>query len=170
MTSADLLHRHSVELATRRFFLKTSMACVGGMAFNTLLNDPALAATGAAGPVLHHPAKAKRVIYVHLAGAPSQIETFDYKPELAKLDGQVCPDSFLKGKRFAFIKGVPKMMGPQVKFAQHGQNGAWVSDDYPELAKLTGKMCFVKSMWTEQFNHAPAQLMLQKLINIKGRP
>src|SRR5205085_638857 len=81
-----------------------------------------------------------------------------------------CPDSFLKGKRFAFIKGVPKMLGPQVKFAQHGQGGSWLSEHLPELGKIADKICFVKSMWTEQFNHAPAQLMLQTGHQIKGRP
>jgi len=163
------LHRHSVELETRRFFLKKSMACLGGMAFGTLFAGSARGGQTSP-PALHHPARAKRVIYIHLAGAPSQLETFDYKPELAKLNGEPCPDSFLKGKRFAFIKGVPKMLGPQVEFAQHGSSGAWVSADLPELAKLTDKMCFVKSMWTEQFNHAPAQLMLQTGSQLKGRP
>ncbi|MEA3213527.1 MAG: hypothetical protein QOE70_6584 [Chthoniobacter sp.] len=162
------LRHHAVELETRRFFLKKSMACIGGMAFSALLGHRASGAPST--PALHHPAKAKRVIYIHLAGAPSQLETFDFKPELAKLDRQLCPDSFLKGKRFAFIKGVPKMLGPQVKFAQHGQGGAWISEDLPELAKVADKMCFVKSMWTEQFNHAPAQLMLQTGHQIKGRP
>ena len=166
MTIQDTLRRASVEQVTRRFFLKTSTACLGGMAFNGLLSPQA----GAATIPLHHPARAKRVIYIHLAGAPSQLETFDYKPELAKLDRQLCPDSFIQGKRFAFIKGVPKMLGPQVPFARHGESGAWVSEQLPELAKLTDKMCFVKSMWTEQFNHAPAQLMLQTGAQIKGRP
>jgi hypothetical protein len=171
MQHTDHLHTSAVELETRRFFLKTSMACIGGMALGTLFGDRAFAAAEAGGgPARHFPAKAKRVIYIHLAGAPSQLETFDYKPELAKLNGQACPDSFLKGKRFAFIKGVPKMLGPQVKFAQHGQGGAWVSEDLPELAKIADKLCFVKSMWTEQFNHAPAQLMLQTGSQIKGRP
>ena len=166
MNHQETLRRASAELLTRRFFMKTSTACLGGMALGSLITSRA----SAAGPVLHHAARAKRVIYIHLAGAPSQLETFDYKPELAKLDRQLCPDSFLQGKRFAFIKGVPKMLGPQVKFAQHGESRAWVSEQLPELAKLTDKMCFVKSMWTEQFNHAPAQLMLQTGSQIKGRP
>ena len=155
MNHPDYLRHLAVEQQTRRFFLQTSMACVGGMAFNAL-SGKAVASTGA-GPIpLHHAAKAKRVIYIHLAGAPSQLETFDFKPELAKLDGQNCPDSFIKGKRFAFIKGVPKMLGPQYKFAQHGQSGSWVCENLPKLADLTDEMCFIKSMWTEQFNHAPA--------------
>ena len=168
MNHGDTFRHDAVELETRRFFLKKSMACIGGMALGTLFGQRAFGAQTM--PALHHPAKAKRVIYIHLAGAPSQIETFDYKPELAKLDGQPCPDSFLKGKRFAFIKGVPKMLGPQVSFAQHGASGAWFSSELPELAKLADKMTFVKSMWTEQFNHAPAQLMLQTGSQLKGRP
>jgi len=139
MTHSELLHRNSVELETRRFFLKKSMACVGGMAFATLFGNRASAGERLAAKP-NFPATAKRVIYIHLAGAPSQLETFDYKPELAKLNGQPCPDSFLKGKRFAFIKGVPKMMGPQSEFAQHGQNGAWFSSDLPELAKVADKL------------------------------
>jgi len=164
--------KSAVELQTRRFFLKTSMACVGGMALNALLGTARAGepADAVAPPVVHHPARAKRVIYVHLAGSPSHLETFDYKPELAKIDGQRCPDSFLKGKRFAFIQGVPNMLGPQYKFARHGQGGAWFCEHLPNLAGMADDLCVVKSMWTEQFNHAPAQLMLQTGSQIKGRP
>src|SRR5580765_7488504 len=129
MNSFEFLRRSSVELQTRRFFLKTSMACVGGIAFNALLSRAFAGEAAATRKQLSHfPAKAKRVIYIHLAGAPSHLETFDYKPELAKLDGKPCPDSFLKGKRFAFIKGVPNMLGPQYRFAQHGESQAWVCE------------------------------------------
>src|SRR5690349_14511817 len=167
MNSHELFRRSSVELLTRRFFLKTSMACIGGIALNALNRAIAIEAKGIH---THFPAKAKRVIYIHLAGAPSHLETFDYKPELAKLDGKPCPDSFLKGKRFAFIKGVPNMLGPQCKFAQYGQADAWVCQDLPNLARSVDDLCFIKSMWTEQFNHAPAQLMLQTGSQLKGRP
>ncbi len=171
MNHPEFLRHRAVELQTRRFFLKTSMACVGGIAFNALLGRAvADGAHGVNRPTTHFPAKAKRVIYIHLAGAPSHLETFDYKPELAKLDGKPCPDSFLKGKRFAFLKGVPSMLGPQCKFAQHGQAGVWVTEDLPNIARSVDDICFVKSMWTEQFNHAPAQLMLQTGFQIKGRP
>jgi len=168
--NSEFLRRSTIELQTRRFFLKTSMACVGGIAFNSLLSRAFGSDTAAKSMRTHHPAKAKRVIYVHLAGAPSHLETFDYKPELAKLDGKPCPDSFLKGKRFAFIKGVPNMLGPQCQFAQHGQSGAWASEHLPNLARSADDICFIKSMWTEQFNHAPAQLMLQTGSQLKGRP
>jgi len=171
MNHPEYLRRASVELQTRRFFLKTSLACIGGIALNGLL-PRALADASAkvATSSKHHPAKARRVIYIHLAGAPSHLEMFDYKPELAKRDGQPCPDSFLKGKRFAFIKGVPNMLGPQCAFSQHGESGVWVSEHLPNLATQVDDMCFVRSMWTEQFNHAPAQLMMQTGFQIKGRP
>lgn len=107
------------------------------------------------------PAKVKRVIYLHMAGAPSQLELFDYKPELKRLDGQDCPASFLAGKRFAFISGVPKLLGSQYPFKQAGQSGQWISDRLPHIAEHVDDICFIKSMRTDQFNHAPAQLLVQ---------
>ncbi|EMI52981.1 DUF1501 domain-containing protein [Rhodopirellula sallentina] len=106
------------------------------------------------------PAKAKRVIFLHMIGAPSQLELFDYKPDLQKLDGKDCPQSFLEGKRFAFIQGTPKMLGPQYPFAKHGESGTWVSDRLPHLAKHVDDLCIIKTMQTDQFNHGPAQLMV----------
>ncbi|MEN8695030.1 MAG: DUF1501 domain-containing protein [Akkermansiaceae bacterium] len=105
--------------------------------------------------------KVKRVIYLHMIGAPSQLELFDYKPELKKYDGKDCPQEFLEGQRFAFIQGTPQMLGPVYDFKQHGQSGAWISDRLPELTKHADDLCFVKTMVTEQFNHGPAQLMVQ---------
>jgi hypothetical protein len=114
--------------------------------------------------------KAKRVIFLHMAGAPSQHELFDYKPELAKLDGKDCPAEFLEGKQFAFIQGVPKMLGPQYSFKQHGQSGAWVSDRLPHFSKLVDEVCFIKSMHTDQFNHGPAQLLVHTGTQNLGSP
>jgi len=108
----------------------------------------------------HFTAKAKRVIFLHMAGAPSQLELFDYKPELHRLDGKDCPQEYLAGQRFAFIQGTPKLLGPQFKFAQHGQSGAWVSDRLPHFSKVVDDVCFVKTMTTDQFNHGPAELMV----------
>lgn len=171
MTAPEYLRHAAVTRQTRRFFLQTSMTCLGGMAANALLGRARGSEAAASGGIRpHHAPRAKRVIYIHLAGAPSQLETFDWKPELAKLDGQPCPDSFLKGKRFAFIKGVPKMLGPQHRFSQQGQSGAWVGEHLPRLGSMADELCIVKSMWTEQFNHAPAQLMLQTGSQLKGRP
>ncbi len=105
-----------------------------------------------------------------MAGAPSQLELFDYKPELMKMDGQDCPKSLLEGKRFAFIRGVPKMMGPQAKFAQYGQSGAWVSEHMPHLSTIVDELSFLKAVTTDQFNHAPAQLMVHTGSPRMGRP
>lgn len=118
----------------------------------------------------HFPAKAKSVIYLHMAGAPSQLELFDYKPELQKLHGQDCPPSLLEGKKFAFIRGVPKMLGPLAKFSQHGQSGAWISEHLPHLATIADEVAFLKAMQTDQFNHAPAQLLMHTGSPRLGRP
>lgn len=105
-------------------------------------------------------AKVRRVIYLHMAGAPSQLELFEHKPELKRFDGQDCPASFLAGKRFAFISGVPKLLGSQYPFHQAGQSGQWISDRLPHIEKHLDDICFIKSMRTDQFNHAPAQLLV----------
>ena len=118
----------------------------------------------------HFAPKAKSVIYIHLAGAPSQLELFDYKPTLAGLDGQACPPSLLEGKRFAFIRGVPNLLGPKANFRQRGQSGAWVSDHLPHFAELADEVSFLKAVYTDQFNHAPAQLMMHTGSPRLGRP
>lgn len=115
-------------------------------------------------------AKAKSIIFLHMAGAPSQLELFDYKPELQKMNGQDCPPSLLQGKRFAFIRGVPKMLGPQATFAQRGQCGAWVSDNLPHLSTIVDEISFLKAVTTDQFNHAPAQLLMHTGSARLGRP
>lgn len=107
------------------------------------------------------PAKVRRVIYLHMAGAPSQLELFEHKPELKRFDGKDCPASFLAGKRFAFISGVPKLLGSQYPFHQAGNSGQWISDRLPHIEKQVDDICFIRSMRTEQFNHAPAQLLVQ---------
>lgn len=104
--------------------------------------------------------KAKSVIYLHMAGSPSQLELFDSKPELQKFDGQDCPRSLLEGKRFAFIKGVPKLLGTPYKFKRHGQAGQWISELLPHFTKIIDDVAVIRSMKTDQFNHAPAQLLL----------
>jgi hypothetical protein len=118
----------------------------------------------------HFPARVKSVIYMHMAGAPSQLELFDYKPDLSKLDGKTCPPSLLEGKRFAFIRGVPKMLGPQATFRQHGESGAWISNYLPHLSTIADEITFLKAVQTDQFNHAPAQLLLHTGAPRLGRP
>jgi hypothetical protein len=152
---------------TRRHFLRTCTTGLGAMwlasmaAAETTKLDFARSPAEPLAPLPpQYPAKAKRVIYLHMAGAPSQLELFDYKPELARLNGQDCPPSFLEGKRFAFISGVPKLLGPQFPFHQAGKSGAWISDRLPHFEKHIDDVCFIKTMRTDEFNHAPAQLLL----------
>ena len=118
----------------------------------------------------HFPPKAKRVIYLHMSGAPPHLDLWDYKPELVKRDGQDCPDEFLKGRRFAFTSGVPKLMGTPRTFSQHGRGGIWMSDAIPNFHAIADEMCVIKSMHTDQFNHAPAELLLFTGSARQGRP
>ena len=108
----------------------------------------------------HFAAKAKRVIYLHLTGSPPNLDLFDYKPELVKRDGQNCPDEFVKGKKFAFTAGTPKLMGSPRTWARYGQGGQWLSDAIPHLHTVADDLCVIHSMNTDQFNHAPAELLL----------
>ncbi|MEY4484055.1 MAG: hypothetical protein RL693_1507 [Verrucomicrobiota bacterium] len=150
---------------TRRTFLTNTGLGLGSIALQSLLQgnaDGALASS--MNPLTPRrapqPAKAKSVIYLHMSGAPPTLDLFDYKPKLNELHMQDCPDSLLKGKRFAFIKGVPKMLGSPYKFQQYGQSGAWVSEMFPAFTKIVDDVAIVKSMNTDQFNHAPAELMV----------
>ena len=118
----------------------------------------------------HFPAKAKRVVYLHMSGAPPHLDILDYKPELVKRDGQPAPDQFVKGKTFAFTSGTPKLMGTPRTFAQYGKGGTWLSDAVPNFHRIADDICVVKSMWTDQFNHAPAELLLYTGSPRQGRP
>jgi hypothetical protein len=166
--------------STRRHFLRESAMGLGALALGTLFGNcqSSPKAPGVMFDTAHplaprppmFPGTARAVIYLHMAGAPSQLELFDYKPELQKLDGQDCPPSLLEGKRFAFIRGVPKMMGPQATFRQHGQSGTWVSDYLPHFSAMVDEVALIKSVKTDQFNHAPAQLMMHTGGARLGRP
>ena len=167
-----------LEARTRRHFLRSLGGGLGTLFVGTLASKlaPSARAAGAESEALdfsrdprtplsplppQFPAKVRRVIYLHMAGAPSQLELFEHKPELKKFDGEDCPASFLAGKRFAFISGVPKLLGSQYPFHQAGQSGQWISDRLPHIEKQVNDICFIKSMRTDQFNHAPAQLLVQ---------
>ena len=168
MNPLDSYLRHEQLLQrTRRHFLRDCASGLGAL----WLASTAGRAWGATGPAKDLtrplaptapalPGRAKRIIYLHMAGSPSQLELFDYKPELKRLDGQECPASLIAGKQFAFIQGVPKMLGPQFAFQKHGQSGQWVSDRMPHFASVVDEVCFIKSMYTDQFNHGPAQLLM----------
>lgn len=166
---------------TRRHFLKESAMGFGALALGSLMgscgtnsSEASSSLFDASNPLAPRspmfPGKAKSVIYLHMAGAPSQLELFSYKPELAKLDGQDCPQSLLEGKKFAFIRGVPKMLGPQAKFKQYGKSGLWLSDNLPHLSTVADEIAMLNAVTTDQFNHAPAQLLMQTGSARLGRP
>jgi len=172
-----------LKAVTRRHFLKDCVAGIGGIALGGLLagcggwdssKSKGSLDLNALNPLIpkspHFPGKAKSVIYLHMAGAPSQLELFDYKPALQKLHNQPCPQSLLAGKKFAFIRGVPKMLGPQATFKQYGQSGAWVSDHLPHFSKVVDDVSFLKAVHTDQFNHGPAQLFMHTGSARLGRP
>jgi Protein of unknown function (DUF1501) len=167
------LSLEGLAVQTRRHFLRNCSLGLGGLALADLLGGGAFADTDVnplASRKPHFAAKAKNVIFVHLSGAPPHLDMFDYRPELVKRNDQPCPDSLLKGKRFAFTSGVPKLLGTPQKFSQRGKSGAWVSDVLPGIAEIADDLCFVKSMHTEQFNHAPAELLLYTGSASQGRP
>ena len=161
---------------TRRHFLRHCATGLGAVALSSLagcnsqLDVSSTSSNELPLGLSHFAPKAKRIIFLHMAGGPSQLELFDYKPELEKLDGLDCPPSLLEGKRFAFIRGVPKMLGPKANFKQHGASGAWLSDNLPHLSTVADDIAFLKACHTDQFNHAPAQLLLYTGFANLGRP
>jgi hypothetical protein len=161
---------------TRRHFLGKGAHGLGALALGSLLKDarasanPAPAANPLSPRMPHYAGKAKRVIYLHLTGSPPHLDLYDYKPELVKRTGQDCPDAFLKGKRFAFTSGVPKLLGTPRTFKQHGQGGVWLSDAIPHLHTVADELCVIRSMTTDQFNHAPAELLVYTGSPRPGRP
>ena len=172
----------SLEHVTRRHFLRECRTGIGMMALGSFLQgcdwlgNKSAPVAGAAltDPFMprapHFAPKVRSVIYLHMAGAPSQLELFDYKPELIKLNGQDCPESFLEGKRFAFIRGVPKLLGPVASFSQHGESGIWLSERLPHFSRMIDEVTVLKAVTTDQFNHAPAQLMMHTGSARLGRP
>lgn len=163
---------------SRRWFLRECGLGIGKIAAATLLTNafaPSRAAGISAAEALkprapHFQPKAKRVIHLFMAGAPSQLDLFDYKPELAKLEGKPLPPSVIGGQRYAFIRPDAAVLGPRFKFAKHGQSGAELSEMLPHLAGIADDVCLIKSMRTDQFNHAPAQIFLNTGFAQPGRP
>ncbi|MBK7641910.1 MAG: DUF1501 domain-containing protein [Planctomycetes bacterium] len=153
----------------RREVLRQGAVGLGTIALSCLLGEQVRAQAQPDG-LPHFPARARRVVYLHMAGAPSHLDLFDRKPTLAQLDGQPVPDSFIKGERFAFIKGHPKVLASPFEFARHGQSGGEFSQLLPRLASNADRLAIVRSMHTSEFNHAPAQLFLQTGSARVGRP
>ena len=177
MNIFDEAQYKKAEYNTRRHFLKKCMSGLGATALAGLSGYDLLGGASAS-PVEntvskllpHFAPKAKNVIFLHMAGAPSQLELFDYKPVLNQLDGKDCPPSLMEGKKFAFLKGIPKMLGSQAVFNRHGESGAYVSDYLPNFAKIVDEVTFLKAVHTEEFNHAPAQLFMHTGSPRLGRP
>jgi hypothetical protein len=157
---------------TRRKFLTQTCGGVGGLALAQLLGrDGLLAATTAGGTRTHHAPKAKNCIYIYLEGGPSQMDLYDPKPMLNKLDGQPLPESMLKNMRFAFLaKETATIMGTPRTFKPHGQCGMELSDLIPHISTIADDICLVRSMHTDQFNHVPGQLLMNTGSAISGRP
>ncbi len=172
----DPIAHAQLERQTRRQFFKTSgQLSLGSIALASMLGRDAEAApTSPLGPLAprkpHFEPKVKRVIYLHMSGAPPHLDLFDYKPELVKRDGQNCPDEYLKGRRFAFTSGVPKLLGTRRTFTQQGKGGVWMSDAVPNFHSIADEMCVIRSMKTDEFNHAPAELLLFTGHGRQGRP
>lgn len=168
-------------LQTRRHFFQNCGLGLGSLALTSLCSDGRVWADQSkplANPLApkppHFPAKVKSVIFLFMAGGPSQLELFDNKPHLQELNGQPIPDSFLEGKRFAFMssftKEKPKLLGTRRKFTQHGHSGATVSDCLPHIGSVADDLTFIKSMATDVFNHGPAKIFMNTGSPQFGRP
>ncbi|MFL6351194.1 MAG: DUF1501 domain-containing protein [Bryobacteraceae bacterium] len=162
---------------TRRHFFRQSGFGIGSAALTGLLNTSLLASGAkpdATNPLAPKspmfPAKAKSVIFLFMAGAPSQVDLLDSKPTLQKYDGQNVPQELMKGERFAFIKGTPKLLGSPYEFKRCGQSGAEISELLPHLQSMSDDIAIIKSVHTTQFNHAPAQIFMNTGFQIIGRP
>ncbi len=162
--------------STRRHFFKQSGFGIGAAALTGLLNNTlfAEAATTTPNPLAPKapmfPAKAKSIIYLFMAGAPSQVDLLDAKPALQKYDGQSVPAELMKGERFAFIKGTPKLLGSPYEFKRCGASGAEISELLPHLQEVVDDIAIIRSVHTTQFNHAPAQIYMNSGFQIIGRP
>src|SRR5215470_1510829 len=159
----------------RRWFIEQCGVGMGALALNHLLACAGYAATQDADNPLapkkpHFAAKAKNVIFLFMAGAPSHLELFDYKPELAKWNGKLPPEELVKGYRAAFINPNSTLLGPKFKFTKHGQSGAEISELLPHFSEIVDDVAIVKSMYTEAFNHAPGQIFMNTGTQQFGRP
>ena len=173
------MHEAPLQQQTRRYFFGDCAVGVGRIALASLLAEGAMPRQKAAAATQpsptaprapHFDAKAKRVIYLFMAGAPSQLDLFDYKPQLERLEGKPIPASVIQGQRYAFIQPDAAVLGPRFPFARHGQCGAELSDRLPYLAEVVDDIAIVRSVHTDLFNHAPAQLFVNSGSGVPGRP
>jgi len=173
VTTFPDFHSDRARTLTRRWFLRECGVGLGGIALHSLLAGETNAAARP-NPLAprqpHFPGKAKRVVYLFHAGAPSHLELYDPKPELTKHDGKLPPAELLKGYRAAFINPNSNLLGPKYKFAKHGESGIEISEILPHTAKIVDDLCFIRSMQTDAVNHAPAQILLNTGSEQFGRP
>ena len=169
-----LYYGQSPQEISRRWFFQQCGVGLGAIALGSLFRENGMAAPAILNPLApkqpHFPAKAKRVIFLFMAGAPSHLELFDYKPLLAKFDGTLPPAELIKDYRAAFISPNSTLLGPKFKFAKHGKCGAELSELLPHLATVVDDIAIVKSMHTDSFNHAPGQLLMSTGMTQFGRP
>src|SRR5690349_10494980 len=165
------------KLITRRWFFRQCGVGLGSIALATLLSEGQ--AAGASAPKVNNPfapkqphfkPEAKRVIYLFMGGAPSQLDLFDYKPTLARYNGKPVPQDVVMGQQYAFIKPDAALFATDFKFSRHGAGGVELSEALPHLAEVVDDIAIVKSMTTDAFNHAPAQILMQTGSTQFGRP
>ena len=170
----DLYRNQDPRQVSRRWFFEQCGVGLGRVALGSLLAGAGYAATAGTDPLApkkpHFEPKAKRVIFLFMAGAPSHLELFDNKPQLAKFDGTLPPPELLKGYRAAFINPNSKLLGPKFKFARYGKSNAELSELLPHLARVVDDIAIVKGMETDAFNHAPGQLLMNTGTQQFGRP
>jgi hypothetical protein len=171
----NMVEQEFKKLVTRRYFFKRCGAGIGTFALASLLNRDLFGTPSAQPDPLaprapHFAPKAKNIIYLHMAGAPSQLDLLDYKPDLQKYNGQKVPEEIIKNERFAFIKGVPDLLGTPHAFHRHGRSGQEISEVLPHLSGIADQIAIVRSMRTDEFNHAPAQLFVHTGSPRLGRP
>jgi hypothetical protein len=159
---------------TRRWFFKQCGVGLGAIALGKLLGEQGAFGASLTNPLApkepHFKPRAKNVIYLFMAGAPSHLDLFDYKPQLAKFGGTMPPAELLKDYRAAFINPQSKLLAPKFKFSKHGTSGAELSEMLPHLSKIVDDVCFIKSMHTDAFNHAPGQIFMNTGSQQFGRP
>ncbi len=155
---------------TRRELFAKAGSGVGSIALASLLADSGFSVDENPNPLQAASPKAKNVIFLHMVGAPSHLDLFDYKKSLQDHDGELCPDKYLAGQRFAFLRGHPKLLGTRFQFKKFGKSGQQFSELLPHLSSVGDEICLIKTLHTTQFNHAPAQLFFQTGFERFGRP
>jgi len=160
-----------IQSINRRTFLGRGIAGLGILGLNALLDPELFAQSSGVVKPLHHPAKARRVIFLYQAGGPSHLETFDHKPKLAEMHGKTMPESLTKGQQIAQLQGKPLLcFGPQHRFQKFGKSGQEICELFPHIGGIVDDICIVRSMWTEQINHDPAHTIMNTGSIIAGRP